>query len=171
MNPVIYFIEDQEALTSYVIIARQEDRFPGCTILAADSIDDAFEWCEHYDGDVIFVVDSRMISELLPQYLEKALKNSDIAMQDISDFVGNEILTGALGTAVLRHLKPYSRIILLTAFSKKISQIRQNGPMLDGLLGRSIDASLSKTSPEALTQTIQTQLMELSRTRRRQQSE
>ncbi len=165
MNPVIYFVEDQEALTSYVIIARQEKRFPGCQILAADSIDDVFEWCEHYDGDVIFVVDSRMMSELLPQYLETALRNTGITMEDVSDLIRNEVLTGALGTVVLRYLKPYSRVILLTAFSKKISQIRQNSPVLDRLLKQSIHASLSKTSPETLTQTIQTQLTELSRIR------
>jgi len=171
MNTVIYFIEDQEALTSYILLARDEDIFPGCKILAADSIDNAIEWCGKSDGDVLFVVDSRMSSELLPQYLEKALENSEIKIQDLSDLIADEVLTGTLGTVVLRYLKPDCRTILLTAFSKTISQIRQSHPVLDSMLTKSIDFTLSKTSPEALTEAIMTQLMVLSRVRRQRQSE
>ncbi|MBW7988465.1 MAG: hypothetical protein FVQ84_00355 [Planctomycetes bacterium] len=171
MNRVIYFIEDQEALTPYILLARHEDRFPGCRILAADSIDDAIKWCNEYDGEVLFVVDSRMSSELLPKYLEKALEDSGDKIQDLSGLVSNEYLTGMLGTVVLKNLKPNCRTILLTAFSKTISEIRQSHPLLNGMLEDSIDVSLSKASPEALTEAIQTQLMELSRARRQRPSE
>ena len=171
MNRVIYFVEDQEALTSYVLLARYENRFPGCRIRAADSIDDAIKWCGKSDEDVIFVVDSRMTSELLPEYLEKALENSAINIQELSELIGNEILTGALGTIVLKSLKPNCRTILVTAFSKTISDIRKSHRVLDNMLDKSIDVSLSKRDPEALTEAIQTQLMELSRARRLRQSE
>jgi len=166
MNPVIYFVEDQEALTSYILLARYEDRFPGCRILAADSIDNAIEWCGKSDEDVIFVVDSRMTSELLPEYLEKALENSGVNIQELSELIGNEILTGALGTIVLKSLKPNCRTILVTAFLKTISDIRKSHRLLDNMLDKSIDVPLSKRDPEALTEAIQTQLMELSRGRK-----
>ena len=166
MNAAIYFIEDQDALTSYVLLARHEDRFPGCRILAADSIDDAIEWSEKSDENVIFVVDSRMTSELLPEYLDKALENSAIDVQELSDLVANEVLTGALGTVVLKWLKPDCRTILVTAFFRTISEFRHDRPLLDKMLEESIDVALSKTNPEALTKAIETQLMELSRGRR-----
>lgn len=166
MNVVIYFIEDQEAVTPYILLARQEDTFPGCRILAADSIDDAIEWCERASEDVVFVVDSRMSSELLPEYLEKALENSEIKIESLSDLVGDEVLTGALGTVVLKHLKPNCRIVLLTAFHRRIDEIRGEHPVLDQLLNTSIDLALPKTSPSALTKAIQMQLVELSQSSR-----
>jgi len=171
MNRVIYFIEDQEALTPYILLARQENRFPGCRILAADSIDDVIEWCPKSDENVIFVVDSRMTSEFLSKCLEKALKNSAVNIPDLSELIANEVLTGALGTVVLKSLKPECRTILLTAFFKTISDIRRTQPALDKMLEKSIDVALSKTSPEALTQAIETQLVELSRVGRRREGD
>ncbi len=163
MDAVIYFIEDQEALTPYILVARSEDRFPGCKILAADSIDDAIEWCPKSDAEVLFVVDSRMTSELLPEHLQKVLENSEVKMEDLSDLLTDEVLTGALGTAVLRYLKPKCRIILVTAFHRRISGIRRTHPALDKLLREAIDVSLPKKDPEALTEAIQMQLIKLSR--------
>ena len=170
MNTVIYFVEDQEALTSYILLARNEERFPGCRILAADSIDGAIEWCERSDADAVFVVDSRMTSELLPEYLEKAIEKNEIKIPSLPDLLVNEVLTGALGTVVLKSIKPNCRTILLTAFFRSISEIRRTHASLNKILQESIDFALSKTSPEALTQAIQTQLMELSRARKRTQS-
>lgn len=169
MDRVIYFVEDQEALTPYIILARREDRFPSCRILAADSIDDAIEWCEQSDAEVLFVVDSRMNSDLLPKYLGKVLKNSQTEMQDLPDLIADERLTGALGTVVLKFLKPDCRIILLTAFFRAIDDIRKTCPILDKLLDSSIDVALSKGDPSILTPVIQAQLMELPQARKQQE--
>ncbi len=170
MERVVYFVEDQDTLDSYIFLARQEDRFPGCTILAADSIDDAIKWCEQSDADVLFVVDSRMNSELLPKYLKKVLDDSQTKVGDLLGLVADEsILSGTLGTAVLKSLKPHCRIILLTAFFKVIDELRRSHPVLNKLLNSSIDVALSKQDPSVLTPVIQEQLIELARARKRRE--
>ena len=158
MDRVIYFVEDQEALTSYILLARAEERFPGWRILASDNIDQAIEWCRESDAQSVFVVDSRMISETLSENLEQALKSQEGQFRALDHLLDNDLLTGALGTVVLKWLKPDCRIILLTAFYRTLASLRLEHLVLNELLNESVDMSLPKTSPEDLSKAIESQI-------------
>jgi hypothetical protein len=167
MDRVIYFIEDQEALNPYILVTRYEQKFIGWKILATDSIDKVMEWCERSDAKTIFVVDSRLNSNLLRTYLEKTLLQEESNSGENESFLElatNDVMIGALSTIVLKKLKPDCRIILITAFFRTIAEIRKKNPKLDEVLKKSIDIALPKTSPEALTEAIQSQITALKTT-------
>lgn len=170
MARVIFFAEDELALNSFILDARDAQMFPGWDILAGDTIDDAFAWCEEAEPNskAIFVVDSRMTSELLESYLERALAESDISLHDLRELTENEVLTGALGTLVLKWLRPDCRTILVTAFYRTIGQIRAQNRVLDRIFKMSVDRALAKREPAALTQAIRGQIATLETHRYRQ---
>jgi len=163
MEQVILFIEDEEALTPYVILARAENKFPGWQIIVKDRIDDTIKWCEQQEANdkkLIFVVDSRMTTDILPEYLEKALTNEKTVREQVSDFISDDRFTGALGTIVLKKLMPGCKTILISAFYRTINEARRRHATLDKTLRKSIDVELPKIGgpEEGLTQAISSQI-------------
>jgi len=161
MERVIFFVEDEMAANSYVVDARTSGRFPGCRIIGRDFVEEALAWSGSPQPPTVFVIDSKMMpTPELKTELKGFLLTQGIGLEEIAD--GDiEVLTGALGSLLLRRNMPGCRIILLTAFARTIAEFREKNEKLDRLLHNNINAILPKRDPEALTKCIEEQLASL----------
>jgi len=161
MSKVVYFIEDEDALNSYVFDLRHSDVLGDCRILVADCVEGALKWLDGTTADVVFVLDSRMcMSDGLRNEVEKLLGQYGLQVESIVDLINAkdsrelETLTGMLSSLILKHRLPTCRIILLSAFVRTLDEVRQRSPKLDRLLAAAIDISLPKTDPQGVTKVI-----------------
>ena len=56
MATVVYFLEDDSALNSYIYMAQLQKSFPGCSIIASEYVKDAIDWSKKNNRKVVFVI-------------------------------------------------------------------------------------------------------------------
>jgi len=166
MPSTICFVEDEDALNPQILMARDPHRFPGCQVRVFEGLDEAVAWCNKERQAALFVFDSRMyLSEEMRAALDGALRQrntcaKNILMEDDPE-VGQDVLTGAVGTLLVKNLCPDCRIIVVSAFLDKIEGARRKNDALNQLLEKTVQVLLAKSDPSALTQAIGSQLFQM----------
>jgi|WetSurMetagenome_2_1015567.scaffolds.fasta_scaffold29430_3 hypothetical protein len=166
MPSTICFVEDEGALNPQIMMTRDPQRFPGCQVRVFEGLDEAVAWCSKERQVALFVFDSRMyLSEEMRAALNEALCQQNTCVENIlmeSDpEVGQDVLTGAVGTLLVKNLCPDCRIIVVSAFLDRIEGARRKNYALNQLLEKTIQVLLAKSDPSALTKAIQSQLVQL----------
>jgi hypothetical protein len=159
MPPTVYFIEDQDALNSYIIEKRLSGDLGDCRLLAAETPTHALDWCRLHGEPVVFVVDSRLpLSAQLAERLEAFLQPHGIRLDQLPLL---DVMVGTLATLLLRQARPDARIVVLSAFHRTIREVRGEAPVLDALLRQAVDVMVSKADPSDVTRIIKEQLAAL----------